>query len=81
MIEPRTASEKHATFYTPLADIESAVARWRGGYGAGLVNHRLRVRLPVTALQGLKWVPLICRVYNGSVVYSLVALNRIKYRQ
>ena len=25
--------------------------------------------------------PLICRVYNGFLVYSLVALNRIKYHQ
>ena len=25
--------------------------------------------------------PLICRVYNGSLVYSFVALNRIKYHQ
>ena len=25
--------------------------------------------------------PLICQVYNGSLVYSLVVLNRIKYHQ
>jgi len=40
--------------------------------------------------QGLKWAespwsetrrPLICRVYTGSLVYSLVALNHIKYHQ
>jgi len=24
---------------------------------------------------------LICRVYNGSLVYSIVALNRIKYHK
>jgi len=36
--------------------------------------------------QGLKWGqvardPLISQVYNGSLIYSLVALNRIKYHQ